>query len=60
MKTQIEKYVIPRHTTTSEVVVCIYPSAIESFYDEQGNEMEIVCFQIENTMYEILNKQVNF
>lgn len=31
------KSAILRHTNTSEVVGCIYGSAIESFYDEQGN-----------------------
>ena len=35
-----------RHIDTSEVVVCTYGSAIERFYDEQGNEMEMVDFQI--------------
>lgn len=29
------KSAIHRHTDTSEVVVCIYGSAIEPFYDEQ-------------------------
>lgn len=37
---------IPLHTNTSEVMICIYPSAIERFYDEQGNETEMVDFQI--------------
>ncbi len=27
-------------------MICIYPSAIECFYDEQGNETEMVDFQI--------------
>lgn len=40
------KSAILRHTDTSEVVVCIYGSAIECFYDEQDNETEMVCFQI--------------
>ena len=31
------KSAILRHTDTSEVIVCIYGSAIECFYDEQGN-----------------------
>lgn len=35
------KSAIHRHTDTSEVVVCIYGSAIERFYDEQGNETEM-------------------
>lgn len=34
---------IHRHTDTSEVVVCIYGSAIERFYNEQGNETEMVA-----------------
>lgn len=37
------KSAIHRHTDTSEVVVCIYGSAIERFYDEQGNETEMVA-----------------
>ena len=36
---------IHRHTDTSEVVVCIYGSAIEHFYDEQGNETEMVVMK---------------
>lgn len=36
------KSAIHRHTDTSEVVVCIYGSAIERFYDDQGNETEMV------------------
>ena len=31
------KSAIHRHTDTSEVVVCIYGSAIERFYDDEGN-----------------------
>lgn len=41
------KSAIPRHTNTSEVIVCIYGSAIELFYDEQGNDIEMVNFQID-------------
>ena len=37
------KSAIHRHTDTSEVVVCIYGSAIERFYNEQGNETEMVA-----------------
>ena len=37
----------PCHTNTSEVIVCIYGSAIELFYDEQGNDIEMVNFQID-------------
>ena len=36
------KSAIHRHTDTSEVVVCIYVSAIERFYDDEGNETEMV------------------
>ena len=36
------KSAIHRHTDTSKVVICIYGSAIERFYDEQGNETEEV------------------
>ena len=36
------KPAIHRHTETSEVVVCIYGSAIERFYDDEGNETEMV------------------
>lgn len=33
---------IHRHQDTSEVVVCIYGSAIERFYDADGKETEVV------------------
>lgn len=33
---------IHRHADTSEVVVCIYGSAIERFYDDEGKETEMV------------------
>lgn len=36
------KSAIHRHSNTSEVVICIYGSAIERFYDDQGNETEMV------------------
>ena len=36
------KSAIHRHTDTSEVVVCIYGRAIERFYDDEGNETEMV------------------
>lgn len=39
------KSAIHHHTDTSEVVVCIYGSAVERFYDEQGNETEIVVMK---------------
>ena len=28
-------------------MICIYPSAIERFYDEQCNDTEMVCFLID-------------
>lgn len=37
---------IHRHTYTSKVVVCIYESDIERFYDEQGNETEKVVMKV--------------
>ena len=36
------KSAIHRHTDTSEVVVCSYGSAIERFYNDEGNETEMV------------------
>lgn len=39
------KSAIHRHTDTSEVVVCIYGSAIERFYDVQGNETGMVVMK---------------
>jgi cupin fold WbuC family metalloprotein len=36
------KSAVHRHTDTREVVVCIYGSAIERFYDDKGNETEMV------------------
>lgn len=41
------KSAIPRHKDTSEVV-CIYGSAFERFYDDQGNEMEMVVMKAGN------------
>lgn len=37
------KSAIHRHTDTREVVVCIYGCAIERFYDDEGNETEVVA-----------------
>ena len=31
------KSILPRHTDTSEFVVCIYGFGIERFYNEQGH-----------------------
>jgi len=36
------KTVIHRHMDTSETVLCIYGSAIERFYDVDGNETECI------------------
>lgn len=36
---------IHRHTETSEVVVCIYGSAIERFYDADGKETVVVLMK---------------
>ena len=33
---------IHRHQDTSEVVICIYGSAIERFYDNEGNEIDVI------------------
>lgn len=40
-------------------MICIYPSAIVRFYDEQGNETEWFTFKLTSTKYEILNIQMN-
>lgn len=39
------KFAIPLYTDTYKTVVCVYPSVIERFYDEQGNETEIVVMK---------------
>ena len=39
------KSAIYHHTNTSEVIVCIYGSAIECYYDEQGNEIGMVVMK---------------
>lgn len=39
------KFAIHYYSATLEVVVCIYGSAIERFYDEQGNETEMVVMK---------------
>lgn len=44
-KTQIH-----RHRNSSETVLCIYGSAIERFYDEDGNETECVIIKAGSTM----------
>ena len=41
----------PRHTDILEVVVCIYGSAIERFYDEQGNDLEMVVMKAGNDTF---------
>lgn len=40
------KSAIHRHTNTSEVMICIYPSAIEGFNDKQGNDSEMVVMKV--------------
>lgn len=42
------KSAIHRHTNTPEVVEYIYGSAIECFYDKQGNEREMVVMKADN------------
>lgn len=39
------KFAIPLYADTYKIVVCIYPSAIERFYDKQGNETEMVAMK---------------
>ncbi len=47
----------PRHINTSEVVECIYGSAIEHFYDKQSNETEMVAMKTgRDTSGIIMNK----
>ena len=51
------KSAIHRHTNTSEVVACVYGSAIECFYDKQGNETEMVVMKAgRDTSGIIMNK----
>lgn len=51
------KSAIPLYTNTSEVVVCIYGFGIVRFYDEQGNETEMVAMKTESdTSGIIMNK----
>lgn len=45
------KSAISCHTNTSEVMICIYPSAIERFYDEQGNDLELVVMKAGNDTF---------
>lgn len=48
---------IPLYTNTSEVVECIYGFGIERFYDEQGNETEMVAMKTgSDTSGIIMNK----
>ena len=48
---------IHRHTDTSEVVEYIHGSAIDSFYDKQGNETEMVAMKTgSDTSGIIMNK----
>ena len=51
------KYAIPLYTNTSEVVECIYGLSIERFYDEKGNETEMVAMKTgSDTSGIIMNK----
>lgn len=51
------KSAIPLYTNTSEVVVCIYGFVIVRFYDEQGNETEMVAMKTgSDTSGIIMNK----
>ena len=45
-KLKFAKSAIPCHLDTSEVVVCIYGSVIEHFYDVQSNEAETVVMKV--------------
>lgn len=45
------KSAIYRHTNTSEVVACVYGSAIECFHDEQGNDLELVVMKAGNDTF---------
>ena len=48
---------IPLYTNTSEVVEYIHGSAIDSFYDKQGNETEMVAMKTgRDTSGIIMNK----
>lgn len=44
------KSTLPHYTDTSGFVVCIYGSSIEHFYNEQGNETEMVVMKAENSI----------
>ena len=51
------KFAIPLYADTYKIVVCIYPSAIERFYDKQGNETEMVAMKTgRDTSGIIMNK----
>lgn len=51
------KFAIPLYADTYKIVVCIYPSAIERFYDKQGNETEMVAMKTgSDTSGIIMNK----
>ena len=51
------KSAIHRHTDTSEVVVCIYGSVIERFYDEEGKETEVVVMKAGSNIPGVCIKQ---
>ena len=45
------KSAIHRHTNTPEVVEYIYGSTINPFYDEQGNDLELVVRKAGNDTF---------
>lgn len=45
------KSAIHRHTNTPEVVEYIYGSTINPFYDEQGNDLELVVMKAGNDTF---------
>lgn len=51
------KSAIHRHLDTSEVVICIYGSAIERFYDDEGNETEMVVMTAGSDCPEVVVEQ---
>lgn len=51
------KSAIHRHSDTSEVVVCIYGSVIERFYDEEGKETEVVVMKAGSNISGVCIKQ---
>lgn len=46
LNSKLQKATLPRYTDTSEVVICIYGSAIECFNDKQGKDSEMVAMKV--------------